>query len=338
MTVRFQAQEQQAQLVWLQQAEFKSFTGMQDNAFQFVGDHRHMNLAPTIRDEAKSLFAHDDPAQRIQWHKFAGHGCSSQACCVSFLLPLAQHPEVLSEWIDHVAGVSGAQVEPIEDRHGTPRLIAFEWFPPDTDHLNEASKSGSKPRGANSTSVDAAIRYRLDGKVRLLLIEWKYIESYGDKRTDRERSGDIARDKRYHNLWKRPHGPLRADIGLELREFYLNPWYQLLRQQMLAYHAETDPLSCYSHVQLLHISPAANAALKTINGDAFRQFAGAKGLQEGTLFDVFTAMLDPRFADRFRSIDIASAFAPVADHPLMHETSAWLRARYPNLFIPEDAA
>lgn len=333
MAESFQRQQQEWQAAYLRRAEFEGKVGDHDRTFQFLPDHSHWNLAPAIADEAKALFDHEDRAQKIQWHRYAGHGCSSQACCVNFLLPLANYPDLLATWIDHVAGVSGAEPVAIEERHGIPRLIAFEWFPPETDYLNEAS-GGVRPRGANSTSVDAAITFRLGNQLRLLLIEWKYIESYGSNRNDEHKKGDPTRLQRYHNIWKRPHGPLRSDIEIDnLSDLFLDPWYQLLRQQMLAYHAETDPLSNYDHVTLLHISPSKNTSLKTIRGAPFLEYARKRGIS-GELFDAFKDMIASEWRGRFIPLSTEEAFRPIADAPHM----AWLKDRYPDLFDPKDPA
>jgi hypothetical protein len=320
----FQQTEQAHQLEFLKRPCFEGLTGFHERAFQFLPDHAHWNLAEPIRDIARDLFSHSNPDHEIQWHTYAGHGCSSQACCVNFLLPLADRPVLLSRWVDHVLGLEGAEVLPIESRSGKDWHIAFEWFP-ETDYLNEANKRGVRPRGSNSTSVDAALQFDYRGERRLLLIEWKYIEKYGSTRNAKEIAGDPTRDRRYSIIWKRPHGPIRADAPMTLQEFYLNPWYQLLRQQMLAYHAETDPFSGYDRATVLHISPDGNDALKRVNGVAFQGLAGS------TLFEVFGNLLDPRLADRFRSVTTEAAFAPLADWPGT-DWVPWLRDRYPNLF------
>ncbi len=329
----FQAAQQAWQKSYLERPEFAGRVGTHDRACQFLPDHWKANLAPEIAEAAAALFDHEDKAQRIQWHRYAGHGCSSQACCVNFLLPLAGNAALLGRWIDHVAGVKGAVPLPIEERHGEPRLIAFEWFPQEEDYLNE-SRAGSKSRGANSTSVDAAIRFRLGEENRLLLIEWKYIERYGNSRDEKHKAGDPTRLRRYANIWKRPHGPMRSDIEIaDLCDLFLDPWYQLLRQQMLAYHAESDPISQYDRVSLVHISPSGNEALKTVNGEAMRNYAESRGI-DGNLFDVFRDMIAPEWRDRFIALSTEHAFQPISNAPYMD----WLKDRYPDLFEIKDPA
>lgn len=320
----FQQTEQAHQLEYLKRPCFEGLTGFHDRAFQLLPDYAHWNLAEPIREKARDLFNHPEPEHEIHWHTYAGHGCSSQACCVNFLLPMADNPDMLSLWVDHVLGLQGAKVVPIETRSGIDWSLAFEWFPP-TDYLNEANKKGIRPRGSNSTSVDAALQFDYNGERHLLLIEWKYIEKYGSTRTAKDIAGDPTRDRRYSNIWKRPHGPIRSDTSLTLQDFYLNPWYQLLRQQMLAYHAENDPFSGFDRATVLHISPDGNDALKRVNGAAFQ------GCDGDNLFEAFRNLLDPRLADRFRSITTELAFATLADWPEA-DWLPWLQDRYPNLF------
>jgi len=292
--------------------------------FLLLKEHRLENLNPAIRDEVGALFEHSDPRQRIQWHRYIGHGCSSQACCVNFLYPLAQTPSLLKRWVEHITGLQGLELIPIEERHGAGQLVAFEWFP-ETDYLNE-STGGLRSRGANSTSVDAAIKYLYQGEVRLLLVEWKYTESYPAKRSEDHREGDRTRDRRYHNIWRRPHGPLRQDCELSLRELYLEPWYQLLRQQSLAYHTELDPLSGYQHVTVAHISPRQNKALRVIRGEPFMKLAAQH--KSSDCFELFSSLIAEDWRDRFTSWSTEEAFKPLAAEPQM----SWLKERYPSLF------
>jgi hypothetical protein len=57
------------------------------------------------------------------------------------------------------------------------RFLTFEYIGP-KDYLHEA-KNGVRIRGAHCTSVDAAFLHRgTDGVVELVLVEWKYTESY----------------------------------------------------------------------------------------------------------------------------------------------------------------
>ena len=64
---------------------------------------------------------------------------------------------------------------PMEDEH----VVSFEWIGLHNYLGEKVPRSGSRTRGANSTSADAAIMFRHnDGTRQLTLIEWKYTESY----------------------------------------------------------------------------------------------------------------------------------------------------------------
>lgn len=193
---------------------------------------------------------------------------------------------------------------------------------PETDYLNEAGKNGKRNREGNSTSVDAVVRYRIGGEVHLHLIEWKYTESYPAKRDPKSLAGDPTRIARYQNIWQRPHGPIRSDLDVDLTVFFLEPWYQLLRQQMTAYHAETDPLSEFDRATLLHISPKGNSALRRAKGDLAR-FGD-------DVFEAFKSMIEPAFRNRFISVDTGRAFGCVTSWSEA-PWSDWLVQRYPDL-------
>ncbi|MXP15695.1 hypothetical protein GRI44_13145 [Altererythrobacter confluentis] len=300
----------------------EAVTGYRGQAVRLMPESWAANFHPDYRQRIVDSFSYSDKdTQSIGWHTHANHGASSQVCCVNFLFPFVDQPNLLARWIDHVLGVEGAQPEVIERRNGEDHYVAFEWFP-ETDYLNEAGKNGKGNRGSNSTSVDAAVRYRIGDELHLLLIEWKYTESYASKRDPKSLAGDPTRIARYQNIWQRPHGPIRADLDVELTEFFLEPWYQLLRQQMTAYHAETDPLSPYSRATLLHISPNGNFDLHKVKGNF-----GALG---DDVFEVFASLLEGNFRDRFKSINTADAFRFLTTEPRT-EWMDWLRARYPAL-------
>ena len=284
--------------------------------FQLLPGRERLNVAPAYRASAEALFA-AKPA--IQWHQFAGHGLSSQVCCVNFLLPLADKPAVLSRWIGAILGISPPEMLVVEpDRAGRDWYVAFEWIG-EHDYLNEADAKGGRTRGANATAADAAVKFRDDeGHVHLVLIEWKYTESYGAPL-----SGDPKgkRVQRYRDIAFAPDGPIRDDVGLVLQDFFWEPFYQLLRQQMLAHAIECDPASGIDRARVLHLSPSGNAALHRVTAPALARFGD-------DAFEAFRAVLiDP---DAFVGRTIEAAFAPLGAWP---EATwfAWLCERYPTL-------
>jgi hypothetical protein len=278
--------------------------------------HRQLNLAPSLRETADRLFA-VEPA--IQWHQHANHGLSSQVCCLNFLLPFAGEPELLRRWVEHVTADHVSEMLPIEsDRAGQPWYVTFEWIG-DTDHLNEGKPGVPRKRGANATAADAAMLYRdTQGRTKLLLIEWKYTEQYGQPLGY---AGNATRRQRYDKIFRHPNGPIRSDASVTLDDFFWEPFYQMLRQQMLAWHTEaSDPK--IDRARVLHLSPSGNRALHRVTSPVLRRFGD-------DAFDVFRSLLaNP---GDFVSLSIENAFAPLAAWPEA-DWYPWLRNRYSSLW------
>lgn len=307
----FVTQQRAKQAAWFER-HHPDRNGHKGAAYRLApADMRH-NLAPAVAPAAFTLFEAEPP---IRWHRFASHGLSSQICCVNFLLPFADRPALLGRWIEHVTGDRVAEVLPVEmGRAGRDWFVTFEWIG-DADHLNECKPGATRARGANATAADAAIKYRdRDGRTHLLLIEWKYTESYG---APLQEKGNPTRRERYGAIWRVPNGPIRADAPVSLDDFLWEPFYQLLRQQMLAFHTERAG-SGVDRARVLHLSPAGNRNLHRVTSPGLRPL--------GTdAFDVFRGLLaDP---DAFRCMTIEAAFAPLAGWPGA-DWWPWIAERY----------
>lgn len=310
----FDAQERAIQAAWFE-TNLSPDHGYQGASYRLIPEKRHNNLAHSIRETADALFS-ADPV--IQWHQHANHGLSSQVCCVNFLLPFADKPQMLARWIEHVTGDQVAEVRPIEpSRAGKDWYVTFEWIG-ERDYLNEAKEGAQRKRGANATAADAAVLYRTqEGATCLLLIEWKYTEKYGQPL---DPSGNNTRRSRYDAIWRAPNGPIKADADVTLDDFFWEPFYQMLRQQMLAWHTERqDPT--IDRARVLHLSPSGNRALHKVTSPALRSMGD-------DAFEVFSKLLtDP--AD-FTSMSIERAFAPLAHWPEA-DWYPWLANRYASL-------
>ena len=269
------------------------------------------NLMPAIRERAAEYFER----HRIVWHRHANHGLSSQVCCLNFLMPLAEEPDLLSAFVGHALGIAPPEMLPIDEENGT--LVGFEWVGKN-NYLNE-TRPGSKPtRGANATSADAILRFRDGGATQALLIEWKYTEEYG---SPLDADGNETRIARYKDIAFAPNGPIRTDRGLIVEDFFWEPFYQLLRQQMLAFQMQKHCESGAERVRVLHIAPAANKALLKITAPKLRDFG------ETTAFAAFRrTLVDP---DAFVSVATEQAFAPLLADPRAADWAAYIRRRYP---------
>jgi hypothetical protein len=291
--------------------------------FQLRPEHRLDALLEPIRETARSLFEQ----LGIQWHSYIGHGRSSQACCINFLMPLASRPELLSQWVSHLLGIEPPRMLPIEEEiAGDHRYVAFEYTGPgQRDYLGEA-EGGVPQRGAHATASDAAVAFvDARGHRTLLMIEWKYSEQYRNHRLSQDKAG--KRVRRYAEKAFAPNGPVRGDLGLALTDFFHEPFYQLLRQQMLAWQIEHHPNGGFDTVQVLHLSPSRNKALHHVTAPRLREIGGV------AYSDAFVAyracLVEP---DRFIERSIEQAFAPLAGWPEAEWFPA-LSERYPSLTV-----
>src|SRR5690606_32959687 len=114
------------------------------------------------------------------------------------------------------------------------RFLTFEYIG-DLDVFGEAP-GRQRTRGSMCTSVDAAFLHRtLDGVLELVLVEWKYTESYEPRTPSPAR--DRTRWERYGAALTAPDGPVRSDV-LDFDHLLDEPLYQLVRQQLLAHELE----------------------------------------------------------------------------------------------------
>jgi hypothetical protein len=233
-------------------------------AFVLPAMHVEENLFPPIRTSIRDYFAR----HAISWHIAKAHLLSSQVCCLNFLEPFASQPRALRILLQNILGPIDEMMEPEPDSD-PGRFVAFEFIGA-RDYLNEGGNRG-RTRGANCTSVDAAVRFRTPaGSIEFALIEWKYTESYGAPDPLDSRNGE--RMRRYENIAFHPDGPLRGDCGMKLVEFFAEPIYQLLRQQMLGMQMEKSQELEARRVRSVLVAPSGNVAFSKLRMKALRRF------------------------------------------------------------------
>jgi hypothetical protein len=214
-------------------------------------EHAHLNLLPEVREQVLELFT----GENIPWHAGVGAGpgnhlLSSQVQCVNALGQMIHQPHRLVRAFGDLLDID----EVLEIEPG--RFLTFEYIGP-TDFFGEAP-DGRRRRGTHCTSVDAAFLHRAgDGLRELVLVEWKYTESYGLRRPDPAK--DEVRWQRYGRAWAAPDSPVRTDL-LPFELILDEPFYQLVRQQLLAHELEKAHASGADRVRLLHVLPAGNDA------------------------------------------------------------------------------
>jgi hypothetical protein len=211
---------------------------------EFVLSDPSINLWEGIRLDAIEYFKKN----KIAWwngNEPTGHLLSSQIACLNHLYPLRQREDLATEVLRSVDKT--IEKAAVVDNG----FVEFEFIG-DEDYLGERSRT----RGANCTSIDAAmIGVMADGTRKLFLIEWKYTETYAveDKYV-------IERSKVYDDHIVAVESPFRP--GLALEALYYEPFYQLMRQTLLAEecikHADHG-VGAYTHV---HVVPEKNVELK----------------------------------------------------------------------------
>ena len=234
------------------------------------------NLFSGSRSTALAYFASPpgplSGGKAIHWHDGkAGnpstHLCDSQVCCVNFLFPLRDNVEAVTRLL---ASAFKDCTKAVPVQNGENGLIEFEWVgDPAVELIGEGCP---RTRGANATSVDAAAAFVDSAKRKhLVLIEWKYTESYaGSEKIALNKFDDgehgKTRRKRYEALFKTAGGPVDT-TRVSLEDLGYEPFYQFFRQQLLAHELNKD----FASVRVLHIAPKANTDFALVTPDVLRK-------------------------------------------------------------------
>jgi hypothetical protein len=231
----------------------------------------------------------------IQWHRGLDHGptnhlLSSQVQCANALFAMTTDSDLIKRAFRGLLDI--AEVLPIE---GDGAFLTFEFNGGGHDYLGEGREGRPLTRGANSTCTDAAFRYRTpENTEELALIEWKYTEHYLGSKLSADRKG--VRERRYRPWFEAADGPLKSGI-MPYEAILVEPLYQLVRQQLLAWRIERSDIDPAEVVRVLHIAPSDNA-------EYWHSLDRHPCLQPGeTVREVWQRLLRDDYRDRFVSID-----------------------------------
>lgn len=221
-------------------------------SYPFILQDRENNLFAPARNAILDYFEKN----RIAWWngKITNHTLSSQIACLNHLFPIREDKEAVLSLVRNFCTDIIDVLEISTDKH-MPAYIQFEAVS-DIDHLNE----GKLSRGRNCTSIDALIYgMHKDGRKILFPIEWKYVESYGNKNLAIGDSG-TTRKVRYTELINNSSQLKTNDHEI----YYFEPFYQLMRQtlwteQMIA-HRNTETLEAEDYIHI-HVIPSENRQL-----------------------------------------------------------------------------
>lgn len=266
-------------------------------------DHAEENLFPGIRETAPAYFSKFE----IKWHdghagKPSNHLCSSQVCCVNFLLPFYNQPKALAELLRPVFP-DLVRMLPIENE----QYVAFEWIG-EKNYLHEKiSRNGKCTRGANFTSADAAVMFEhTDGTRQIVLIEWKYTEAYNGKQSLAIAKSGTDRREIYRWLYDHSDCPLNKNVLPSFDALFYEPFYQLMRQQFLAHEMEKAHELGADRVSVLHIEPARNTDFQRVTSPELMRLSE-------TVIDVWQRLVVER--DSFTSISTEVMFGAMVARP-----------------------
>ena len=277
------------------------------------------NLFSEIRDGALEYFKR----KQIKWHDGqestpSNHLCSSQVQCVNFLYPFADKPEALCTLLRPIFP-SIQSIVPMEDEG---QVVSFEWIGLHNYLCEKIPRSGSRTRGANFTSADAAIMFLLaDGTRQIVLIEWKYTESYNSSWLGIAKSGTNRMDI-YRHLYDSPSCPIEKTHLSNFSDLFYEPFYQFLRQQLLAHEMELAHELESDLVTVLHVAPAKNRDFHRVTSPGLRQ-------EGDSSIEVWKGLM--REPDRFVSVSTAALFGefPADTHPELASWWQYINQRYP---------
>ncbi len=270
------------------------------------------NLYVEIRDMAQAYFSQSG----IGWHSL-NHLCSSQVCCVNFLFPFMNKPDALAVLLRPLFP-NIRQMLPLE---APSQYVAFEWIGQDNYLGEKVRKNTPRTRGANFTSADAMVMFEhTNGLRQIVLIEWKYTESYTSV-SKKVASSGTDRSAIYAPLYQQADCPLDKSILPAYDDLFYEPFYQFMRQQFLAHEMERVKEFQAGIVSLLHIAPTRNAEFGQVTSPNLRPIGG-------TVTDIWKRLV--KTPDRFMSVSTESLFGKfsVNRFPELMPWYEYVHARY----------
>jgi hypothetical protein len=227
-------------------------------------EYSEQNLYPPIQENVIHFFK----KHNIKWHdghgeKPSNHLCDSQVCCVNFLFPFADKPSKLAALLRPIYPQIRKML-PVEDG----LFVSFEWIGAE-NYLGEKVRGSEKrSRGANFTSADAIVIFEdMHNQRQIVLIEWKYTESYSPTNLHFSKNG-TDRLQIYQHLVDESDCIVNLDLLPSFDALFYEPFYQFMRQQFLAAKMEQAHELGADKVSVLHICPEANKAFKKITSPA----------------------------------------------------------------------
>jgi len=268
--------------------------------YPFVLAKPELNLWDVIRDNAIKHFKDN----HIQWHKGNdelpnGHLLSSQVACINHLFYLRDKKDLVSLILKSI-DPSIVEAEEIDSGY-----IEFEFI--GKHGLSERCHK----RGANCTSIDACMMGKnSEGEKILFFIEWKYTEMYGNKSLQCK-----GREEIYNHLIKDPKSPFN-DKRVEI--YYYEPFYQLMRQTLLAEQCVKYKEYGCTDYRIVHVIPKENISL--LNTITSKKMTGS------TINKAWRSVL--RRKDSYINMSPKEFMSPIKDEEEARSLFEYLGKRY----------
>ncbi len=280
-------------------------------------EYAQENLFLEVRQSAQDYFTQFS----IRWHDGrngapSNHLCDSQVCCANFLFPFADKPRPLAKLLS-VLYPNLKKMLPIENE----QYVAIEWIGQENYLGERMSKNQKRTRGANFTSMDAAVMFEnADGSKQIVLIEWKYTETYYSTNLKIAKSG-TDRSLIYAHLYDNDDDLLDKEKLTSFDDLFYEPFYQFMRQQYLANEMEKARELGADIVSLLHIAPAHNKDFKRITSPKLKSI-------DKSATEVWSKIV--KKPNRFISVSTENLFGKfdISGYPELKEWHNYIMARY----------
>jgi hypothetical protein len=277
------------------------------------------NLFKSIRKEVLDYFSKNKiPFWKVGGEvgalKPTGHVLSSQIACINHLFFMRQRQDIATMVLKNLDGAVKIALPLNNDmEHG---FVSFEVIGRE-NYLNERHHM----RGANSTSIDAAMLAEMqDGTRKLFIIEWKYTEHYNGQ--SKFQDDDVPRRKEtYLPSLQKEDCPIRMpklikDILVE--GFFYEPFYQLMRQTLLAH--EMDKAQDFGATEYQHIYVIPTANMELIRNTPGKIVVGS------TLENTWANLLKAK--EKYKVVDPQDFLAPANKFSDVSNIIEYLEQRY----------
>lgn len=207
-----------------------------------------LNLWEGIRSDALEYFFRNKIGWWDSTKKPTGHLLSSQIACINHLYYIRQREDIASRILRKINSNFKKAII-IDDG-----FVEFEKV-----GKERLGKEKLLTRGANCTSVDALMLAEDDfGRRTLVLIEWKYIESYSPEDKSIGTSGKV-RLEAYKDFLFKEDCPIKPEY---YKDCFYEPFYQLMRQTFLGWSMSKRKDYGAEDWLHVHIIPGDNAELR----------------------------------------------------------------------------